>query len=954
MPDKDSLYLNALERIGSRYPENSMAAQASFLKARHIYFKALEINQNNLTSTLFTVKNAKNILDTLTVKFPKSEAGINAQNLINEIKHPELSLITEKVNIPGEPFRTLVKYRNVPQLHFRILLLTPELKKSIRLNQENEKVFSKLVSQKQIRQWTQKLPVADDFLGHSAEIKTDALPVGEYVLLASADAQFSLNKNPLAAQYFYVSNISFINSGSQYFVLDRTTGQPLSGARIQTWNTIYDYKIRDYQLTKNQLFTADKNGYFKADRTDKTHPNPSFLLEINYEQDHLFIDDQQSWPYLYDGSDNKSINYKNQQEFDKTNGKVFLFSDRSIYRPGQTVYFKGIGITKDWQTEKSILLQSKDSILVILRDANYQEIDSLKLSLNEFGSFNGKFKLPEGKMNGDFRIDVRNYSNSSVFFSVEEYKRPKFFTEFEKPKGSFRINDTIQVTGISKAYAGNNIDGAKVTYRVTRIARFLYPWMFRGKGFPNVQPMEIAHGETITDSEGKFLIQFKAIPDRNLDQNTDPVFDYQIVADVTDINGETRSGEIIVPVGYKALNLQINFPKGNILNADSLNHISLTSKNLAGENEPVKAAIKIQQLVAPNRLIRERLWEQPDTFIYSKDEYIQFFPTDEYKDESQKETWKRGVTILEKSDTISPSYQLSLTNKPLQQGWYVIEVSAKDKYGQVVKDVNYFQVFNTKSDTIPAPAYIWNLNENRAIEPGKTTKTTIGSSASNVFLIREIIKEKSIQYEEKENSDTSVLDFISLNNNKKTLSFNITEADRGGFGVNEFFVKNNRFYAATNTIHVPWTNKELLISFDTYRDKTLPGSEETWSVKISGAAGEKLAAEMLATMYDASLDQFIPHSWSKPSIWPTYNGYNNWQARQNFTTVNSIVKYWGEQYIPLPEKTYDALKFLPSFNEIYFGGMVKGMQVSREMDMSAAPVLGMEEKKQKEEFAADK
>src|SRR5690606_1676178 len=162
----------------------------------------------------------------------------------------------------------------------------------------------------------------------------------------------------------------------------------------------------------------------------------------------------------------------------------------------------------------------------------------------------------------------------------------------------------------------------------------------------------------------------------------------------------------------------------------------------------------------------------------------------------------------------------------------------------------------------------------------------------------------------------------SLNNNKKPFTIKVLEEDRGGFGINEFFVKNNRFYTVTNTVKVPWSNKELNISFDTWRDKTLPGSEEKWTVKISGNKGEKVGAEMLASMYDASLDQFKPHSWNDlSSIWPTYNGYNNWEGTQNFTTIESSEKYWNEPYLQGPVRQYDALNYLPNPYRLVIRGM---------------------------------
>ena len=308
-----------------------------------------------------------------------------------------------------------------------------------------------------------------DYLSHSAEVKIDALPVGEYVLLGSASPDFSLNKNPLAAEYFYVSNISFINSGQQYFALDRTTGQPLKGATVQVYTQNYNYNTRNYKLEKKELLKADEHGYFKL-AAPKKNENSSVRLDITYKKDRLFLDDLAVHLQLLFNNNNDD-DYDDQEDYDEDNAKVFLFTDRSIYRPGQTVYFKGIGVTQNWKTKKPMLLHTKDSLTVYLYDANSQNIDSLELVLNDFGSFNGKFRLPENKLNGEFEIDVADYDNSSTSFSVEEYKRPKFYTEFEKVKGSYRVGDTVSITGFAKAYAGNNIDGAKVKYRVTRVAQ---------------------------------------------------------------------------------------------------------------------------------------------------------------------------------------------------------------------------------------------------------------------------------------------------------------------------------------------------------------------------------------------------------------------------------------------------------------------------------------------------
>src|SRR6185312_13455493 len=389
------------------------------------------------------------------------------------------------------------------------------------------------------------------------------------------------------------------------------------------------------------------------------------------------------------------------------------------------------------------------------------------------------------------------------------------------------------------------------------------------------------------------------------------------------INGETRSGNITVPVGYKALNLQISFPKGDIINKDSLKNIFISSKNLSGEAETVKADVKIYKLQTPDRLIRERLWPEPDEFIFTKNEFIKYFPHDEYKDETKKESWQKGALVYSKTDSVSQLSTFNLQPSTYSQGWYVAEATARDKYGQEVKDVKYFQVYDTKSSLLPAPGYVWNYAEKNNVQPGETAKMTTGTSAKDVFLIqqmdRTMITDDRPVFPIK---NTASFNFVPLNNGRKTFDFKISEDDRGGFGVNQFFVKDNPFYAISNTINVPWSNKELNISFDTYRDKTLPGSEEKWKVKITGNKGEKVAAEMLASMYDESLDQFKPHSWSRLDIWPNYNGYNTWNGQQNFIGVNSFEKYWNEKMIPQKEKNYDALNYLPGFYHVIYKNRV--------------------------------
>jgi TonB-dependent SusC/RagA subfamily outer membrane receptor len=901
MQNEDELYYNALNHIAQQYENIPAAAQAWYLMAQWHADKAINYDALTDTTQPFAYVEAKKICNKVLQQKDSSEGKINCTNLLQRIQQKSLNMHTEKVNTPGLPFRTLISYRNTQQIYLRIIALTDEQKQSIS-NRYDEDYWKNLVKLKSIKNWQQNLPDTKDYQTHHTEIKIDALPVGNYALLASNNNDFSLGENLLAVQYFYSSSISFINNNDDYFVLDRESGKPLANATVQVWNNTYDYNVRKYSLTKSELIKTDKQGYFLLNRLNKQYNN-NVRLDIKYNNDRLFMDDQYYPVYR----NIKAAENADEEDYEDDNRRVFFFTDRSIYRPGQTVYFKGIVITKDIKTGYS-KIQANFKTKVYLYDVNDEEVDSLELTSNEFGSYNGKFILPANLLNGEFRIEDDESNNSTINFSVEEYKRPKFYTEFEKLKGTFKINDSITITGFAKAYAGNNINGAKVKYRVVRTPRFIYPWLFWGRPRPNTSEMEITNGEVVTDAAGKFNITFKAIPDNTIDKKTEPVFDYEVTADVTDINGETRSAATTVSVSYKLLFIKLTVPAQPIA-SDSFKTLQLTTQNMAGEFEPASVLVSMYKLNAPQRLIRSRYWRQQDVFTISREAYISNFPFDEYSNETKKETWGKAAKLVDKTDSTHAGGEFKIPATPFAPGWYVIEVTTNDKNGEAVKDVQYILLYDAKTKQLPVKQYVAGNAAKTSVQPGEKAIVNISSAANEVTVIEATNKKT-------DNGAKKNFVFHLLNNNTKSISYDIAENDRGGFIANYFFVKNNRFYTLQQGIYVPWTNKELAISYTTWRDKTLPGSEERWTVNIKGYKKEKIAAEMLASMYDASLDQFKPHSWYMPAIWPNNMNTLYWNGSNNFTDVQSQEKYVQEKITPLV-KNYDRLYSLQQEISLY-------------------------------------
>ena len=881
--DKEKLYEAALKNIEEKYADNEASAQATYLRAKIYYDRGQDFEPFTKTANQYEVKRAKELCEAVVKKYPKSEGGINAQNLITGILQPSLNIESEKVNTINDAFRTLVNYKNVPKVYFRIIKTSrDEIKKLDR--RDYDKLWAAYVALKPVKSWSVALPDPKDYQAHSTEIKVDGLTSGVYFILASIDENFSLVKNIIAKQTIYVSNISYIHNNKQeYYVLHRDNGQPLANTAVQVWESKYNYQSGNYDENKAEKYTTDKNGLFKLKDT-KEYRN--FLLQLKYNNDELFMDD------------NEGYNTYNSYDAAPTKPVTFLFTDRSIYRPGQTVYFKGIVLKDEKDGSKSAVV-SGFITKVILRNANYQKAADVKLITNEFGSYNGSFKLPEGVLNGNFSI-YDSTTNGTVNFSVEEYKRPKFMVEVQKPKGTYRVNDSIKVTGTAKAYAGNNIDGAKVKYRVVRKVQYPVWWWGgfynRGKfGSPygRNDEMEITNGEITTDASGEFKITFKALPDETIDKKDQPTFYYEVSADVTDINGETRSGTTSVAVAYQALQLNIDMP--DKLPADSLKNLLIRSTNMNDIFEKAAVTVTIHKVKSPGKIYRERYWDMPDQFVMSKEEYNNNFPYDVYKDEDQMNTWPLGDRVVDKTDSTKESGNWELGIRNLEAGWYKVIAVTKDKYGEDVKAEKYIQLTGNNSPV--ADAITVDVIKGNA-EPGEQIKYNVSTGFDNVWAIHTLSKMNS-------QPQTA---YQILTKGQSALSVQpVSDQDRGGMAASIAFVKHNRVYTEAESFIIPWSNKELNISFETFRDKVLPGSNEKYTVKISGAKGEKVAAEMLAAMYDASLDQFKPHSWSKLNIWPSLYNSINWDDNGFEKVSSDEYNKMEEGSISAIEKTYDRL-----------------------------------------------
>ncbi len=922
--DKDTLYFDALLTMEKKHPSDTATAQVSYHVAQ--WLNAMGNNyrkENEDDPNRWKVKEAYEKCEATIKKYPGTFGAANCESLMSAIAQRSLHFTMENCNVADKPFRSLLNYRNpadeaggTKEISIRVGRLDYEEYKENRRKYYGDELHEYLVkSSKETSSYSISVEDAGDFQSHSTEFKVPAQTPGLYIISASVDKE-----TPIAFGITSVSNIAYIhrsNAGNQQFlVAHRKDGQPLEGVDAQVWEEVYDYKDREYKLKKGGKYNTDKDGQFTIKGGSSSR---NFMVEFTYKDDRLF-------------SDNSFYAYKYRDGKIYRTEKTHFFTDRSIYRPGQTVHFKGIMLDVYGEEVK---IKPNTKTKVMFYDANYQKVHELDLTSNEYGTFSGTFTAPVGVLNGQMHI---GNNSGNVYFSVEEYKRPKFEVDFKPIAGSYKLGEEVEVTGLAKAYAGNNIDDAEVKYRVVRKAYFPYPWYFRG-WYPQTNAMEISHGIAKTDENGEFKITFEAIPDKSLSPKYKPSFHYTIYADVTDINEETRSGETSVKIGYTALEVGSNVP-GEI-NREEEQKYEINTTNLAGEFEPAKGNVKIYPLKAPDRVLRARKWSKPDQFILNEEEYHKNFPNDVYKDENEFASWEKQAPIYDKAFDTKKDKALDLKKlKSAAQGVYLIEISSKDKYGTEVKNQSYFTLYSPKEKTVPYTNSKWfTLLQDKA-EPGDEVSFLIGSSYKDVKVLYEIEEHLS---NNRANEITSSK-WLDINNEQKLIKIPVEEQHRGNFMIHLAFFKNNEVFHFSRVITVPRTNKELDIEFMTFRNKLQPGEKEEWKLKVKGKNGEKVAAEMVATLYDASLDAFKAHYWGL-NIYNNYYAQIKWQHDNKFGTANSqaLRSDWFGKSKPGKNRRYEELNWFGYyFYDNYYSYRSRGVAEPTIMADMAMPVEEME------------
>ncbi|MBE8727694.1 MG2 domain-containing protein [Flavobacterium hungaricum] len=839
--ETDSDYLNVLNKLQRNAKEEFLIQKIQLEKAQY-----LMQNASKKTNPDYNIQ-AITILDSIIKISNRSNAYKTAVSQKQKLLAKSVSVQLQKYLYDNENARVFIKYRNVEQL--KISFFRMDQKNVIYFNRYESRKDAEAANiakkQKPEAAITYPLKNQKDYFQYSTEVLLPNLKTGSYLVYFESESN-AKNQEAFTYETITISNLSVlaseINSTETYQVVDRKTGSPLKNVTI-----------------RSPRFTAitDQNGiaFYKKANSNRNYETTEFSLG----NDTISLT-------------NNYLHHNSSYQSDKTNNlkaKVEFYLDRAIYRPGQTVYFKGIAIQKN--NEKTNVLPNA-AFKILIEDADNNDYKKIDVTTNEFGSFSGEFILPKKGLTGTFKISVDetdnykknkgkailpfwenvNFENSQIDFRVEEYKRPKFEVNFDPKKETFQVNQSIKVRGSAKAFAGSSISDAIVEYTVTRYTSYTQNY------FGREDEEEIANGETKTDVAGKFVIDFTASPSEDDVKEKLPIYTYEIKVTITDINGETHDSQTEVKVGYHDLILHVGLPSK--IQTKDRNEIILTSANLNGEFKAAKGEVKIYFLYPFLNKFKTRNGEKPEIENISDQDFEKLFPFEVTGKELQKKPLKTLVysrkVDTEKEKTIPLDFI-----SDYKSGNYKIVFSADDSFKNPIETTTDFQLSQNKDKfNLSRLLTVQQLNEDPKKDGFVRIKLT--SPIQDLYIMITGNYKNDLFYDQAHH----------LHNNELVIKIPFKNEFEKLLKIKFESIFENQYFNEEFPVVLKSEMTKLEWKVTSFRNKIEPGSTENWSFQLK-TTKTKNEAEVLASMYDSSLDKFTLKQWIAPNIYEyNYNG----------------------------------------------------------------------------------
>jgi len=859
---KDSLYIAALKRIAADESAGDFRADALY-------------NIGNYYNDLDSLVTARSYLQQAEKAYRKSPGGINSFNLMRQIEVKELSATVEDVNSPNQPLLALLNYRNLKTANYKIYYLTDEQVALLNKMDQHEdqilpgkKTVAYLKKLKPVQDKLLNLPVATDYRVHSTEFKIDPLKTGTYVLMlkqaGDKDSLLQLNS-------FAVSNLAYFirqtpNGKREIRVVNRQTGKLVSGAAV----TI-TYKPNNYGKVKKKPTVykgvTDANGAYLFNRDAS-----NYTVALNYLNDKYHSNTDYDYYSSYNNAEKDSVI------------STYIFTDREIYRPGQTIYFKALQ-TRRVNGKSNIIPNT--NVVVEFIGAGRKQIASVTLKTNEFGSAASSFIIPQIITGGYFELKT---DNGMAGIRIEEYKRPTFKVNFEPITQNYKLNDSVTIKGKVQAFSGYGVSDAKIALHITRNASAALLDDADDKEENNIEEYKYTHrylsynennGEVTTDTiktdaQGQF--EYKFLAAGVINNSAEQFYNFNIKADVTDDSNETQTATTDVSIGTKAIRVKVVLPAiaiaGNGIDA------SLGISNGNDQKQNGKATIRVYALTGPGVFFKTRLWSVPDKWMMSQSDYRTDFPHISYNYEGEYKNWQRLAKISELEIKVSKDSAGKLDFAKLLQspaGVYAVVINARNENGDTLSVTRYINLVT--EDASVQKTKDWVVPVNTTVKANQPAEFFVGVGEDCEALLETYDADKLLSSK-----------LIRLRADKlQKISLAVPLTAKNSFAVQFMLINGNRRYNYYQRILFRDTTQQLDVKFLTMRDKLQPGEKEQWKLQISGSNNQQ-AAELLAGMYDASLDDIVRGtSWQqKFNYTPSLQNYYQWINTPPASVITTI------------------------------------------------------------------
>lgn len=753
------------------------------------------------------------------------------KNRLAQLEQPTLSASTNNTVYPGQQLGIKLEYKNVQKVIVQIYRSskTPlqaaahtsaKKSSSSTLGQlVNEKTFSLLLPNSYSQQDT------------TLHISMDQPGLYECVVTVPGQQLKTINTVSVTRLAAIYRNLS--GNKQEVMVTDYLSGKPIDGAIV----TYYGGQRRSLQelgtvkTDREGLATLPANSQVLAFQASRPGDTNAMLTNI--------------YPM---GSGHRP---------EKNPVEVSIFTDRGLYRPGQTIFFKGLAYVKDSNDPHAVAGQP---FTVTLYDANGKEIAQKKVTTNEFGSFNGEFSLPKQTLSGVLRLST---GQMSVYIHVEEYKRPTFQAYFLPIKGDIAFGDSVTIQGKAATFSGVSLPSGDVTWRITRRPFLL--WRY----FRPSAPTQVAEGSTTLSGDGTFSVSFRPQKEEDTNPYASAYQTYEVSATVTDSKGETQEANYTFSVGESSIVLFTNLPPQ--IEKDSVKAV-VEARTINGEMVSTSGTFKIVELIA-NR-----------------------------SDKNSGESYQEGKQVASGSFTSGKEISPAIFN-PLPSGRYRILVEAKDSQGRPSKNQSDFILYGKNDKRPPVFTHTWLLKEKTTCLPGEEAEIVFGTSDKDAYVLYEWFAGNNRIHHE--------LIKLSDANHRFKIPFKPEYGE--GIIVSFTFVKEGELYITQVPVELQLPNRQLTIKPITFRDRLLPGSKESWKFRITDADSTIVSAEVLTSMYDASLDKIIPFNWyfsPRRTILlqaPRFSTGAGFQRSYQYDQTEA-------KYIEVPQYQYDCLNWFGLFN----------------------------------------